>query len=65
MTTTTLSPEDLDPQREALVREVDRLTGELHSTRQRLHTLNRQEQRRDYEIALSSAGRKATACRGN
>lgn len=55
MTTTILKPEDLDLQRESLVREIDRLTGELHNARQRLHELNRREQKREYDQAMSGA----------
>ena len=45
----------MDLQREALVRTIDRLTGELHNARQRLHELNRQEQKRDHDQATSGA----------
>ncbi|MCH8047902.1 MAG: hypothetical protein IID44_29765 [Planctomycetes bacterium] len=53
MTTAITKPADIDLQREALVREIDRLTGELHNARQRLHELNREDQKRDYEQATS------------
>ena len=55
MTSAIQKPEDLDLQRESLVRTIDRLKTELHQTREALHELNRREQKRDYNQATTGA----------